>query len=72
MKALIPLLTTGAVAALTARRAPDDRHGEVAVVTGASRGLGLLLLNPARPRKAFARLTTLGRAAAARFNEQPQ
>jgi hypothetical protein len=29
-------------------------------------------LNPALPRKAFDRLTTLGRAAAARFNEEPQ
>jgi NAD(P)-dependent dehydrogenase (short-subunit alcohol dehydrogenase family) len=46
MKALTPLLTAGALAgaaALTARRAPDDLRGEVAVVTGASRGLGLLL-----------------------------
>ena len=29
-------------------------------------------LNPALPRKAFDRLTTLGRAAASRFNERPQ
>ena len=46
MKALTPLLTAGALAgaaALTARRAPDDLRGEVAIVTGASRGLGLLL-----------------------------
>jgi NAD(P)-dependent dehydrogenase (short-subunit alcohol dehydrogenase family) len=46
MKALTPLLTAGALAgaaALTARRSPDDLRGEVAVVTGASRGLGLLL-----------------------------
>src|SRR2546421_3933843 len=46
MKALTPLLTAGALAAaaaLAARRAPDDLHGEVAIVTGASRGLGLLL-----------------------------
>lgn len=46
MKALTPLLTAGALAgaaALTARRGPDDLRGEVAVVTGASRGLGLLL-----------------------------
>ena len=41
MKALTPLLTAGALAgaaALTARRAPDDLRGEVAVVTGASAG----------------------------------
>jgi NAD(P)-dependent dehydrogenase (short-subunit alcohol dehydrogenase family) len=46
MKALAPLLTAGALAgaaALRARRTPDDLTGEVAVVTGASRGLGLLL-----------------------------
>jgi NAD(P)-dependent dehydrogenase (short-subunit alcohol dehydrogenase family) len=46
MKAMTPLLTAGALAgaaALTARRGPDDLRGEVAVVTGASRGLGLLL-----------------------------
>ena len=46
MKALTPLLTAGALAgaaALTARRGPDDLRGEVAVVTGVSRGLGLLL-----------------------------
>ena len=46
MKALTPLLTAGALvgaAALAARRGPDDLRGEVAVVTGASRGLGLLL-----------------------------
>jgi hypothetical protein len=46
MKATAPLATavatlTGAV--LTGRRAQDDIRGEVAVVTGASRGLGLLL-----------------------------
>ena len=29
-------------------------------------------LNPALPRKAFDRLTTLDRAAATRFNERPQ
>ncbi|MFY9930234.1 MAG: SDR family NAD(P)-dependent oxidoreductase [Streptosporangiaceae bacterium] len=46
MKALAPLLFAGALAgaaALRARRTPDDLRGEVAVVTGASRGLGLLL-----------------------------
>ena len=46
MKTLTPLLTAGALAgaaALAARRAPDDLRDEVAVVTGASRGLGLLL-----------------------------
>ena len=46
MKALTPLLTAGALAgaaALTARRASDELRGEVAIVTGASRGLGLLL-----------------------------
>jgi NAD(P)-dependent dehydrogenase (short-subunit alcohol dehydrogenase family) len=46
MKTLTALLTAGALAgaaALTARRAPDDLRGEVAIVTGASRGLGLLL-----------------------------
>src|SRR5258707_5259566 len=46
MKALPPLLSAGALAgaaALAARRAPDDLRGEVAIVTGASRGLGLLL-----------------------------
>jgi len=46
MKALAPLLTAGAMAgaaALTALRTQDDLRGEVAVVTGASRGLGLLL-----------------------------
>lgn len=46
MKALTPLLTAGALAgaaALTVRRTSDDLRGEVAVVTGASRGLGLLL-----------------------------
>ena len=46
MKATVPLATavatlTGAV--LTGRRAQDEIRGEVAVVTGASRGLGLLL-----------------------------
>jgi NAD(P)-dependent dehydrogenase (short-subunit alcohol dehydrogenase family) len=46
MKALAPLLFAGALAgaaALRARRTADDLRGEVAVVTGASRGLGLLL-----------------------------
>ena len=46
MKALTPLLTAGALAgaaALTVRRTSDDLRGEVAVVAGASRGLGLLL-----------------------------
>jgi short-subunit dehydrogenase len=45
MKTPIPLITAGVLAGalLTARRAQDDLHGEVAVVTGASRGLGLLL-----------------------------
>jgi short-subunit dehydrogenase len=45
MKTLFPLITAGVLAGaiLTARRAQDDLHGEVAVVTGASRGLGLLL-----------------------------
>src|SRR6201994_3305651 len=46
MKTLTPLLTAGALAgaaALAARRAPDNLRGEVAVITGASRGLGLLL-----------------------------
>jgi NAD(P)-dependent dehydrogenase (short-subunit alcohol dehydrogenase family) len=46
MKTLTALLTAGALAgaaAVTARRAPDDLRGEVAIVTGASRGLGLLL-----------------------------
>ncbi len=41
-----PLLTAGAVTAaarLALRRDRDDLRGEVAVVTGASRGLGLLL-----------------------------
>jgi len=41
-----PLLTAGAITAvarLAVRRDPDDIRGEVAVVTGASRGLGLLL-----------------------------
>ncbi len=45
MKTALPLaaasVLTGAI--LTSRRARDDIHGEVAVVTGASRGLGLLL-----------------------------
>ena len=42
---MFPLITAGVLAGaiLTARRAQDDLHGEVAVVTGASRGLGLLL-----------------------------
>jgi short-subunit dehydrogenase len=45
MKTRVPLITAGVLAGaiLTARRAQDDLHGEVAVVTGASRGLGLLL-----------------------------
>src|SRR5690349_9497691 len=45
MKTPFPLITAGVLtgAILTARRAQDDLHGEVAVVTGASRGLGLLL-----------------------------
>ena len=45
-KTLTSVLTAGALAgaaALTTRRAPDDLRGEVAIVTGASRGLGLLL-----------------------------
>jgi len=45
MKTPFSLITAGVLAGaiLTARRAQDDLHGEVAVVTGASRGLGLLL-----------------------------
>ena len=45
MNTPFPLITAGVLAGaiLTARRAKDDLHGEVAVVTGASRGLGLLL-----------------------------
>ena len=45
MKIPVPLITAGVLAGaiLTARRAHDNLHGEVAVVTGASRGLGLLL-----------------------------
>jgi hypothetical protein len=45
MKAPAPLAKAApfAAAILTARRARDDIRGEVAVVTGASRGLGLLL-----------------------------
>jgi len=45
MKSPVPLITAGVLAGaiLTARRTQDDLHGEVAVVTGASRGLGLLL-----------------------------
>jgi len=46
MKTLTPLLAAGALAGAalrSARRTPDDLRGEVAVVTGASRGLGLLL-----------------------------
>jgi short-subunit dehydrogenase len=46
MKARVPLVTVAATlagAVLAARRGPDDIRGEVAVVTGASRGLGLLL-----------------------------
>ena len=45
MKTPFPLITAGVLAGaiLTARRTQDDLHGEVAVVTGASRGLGLLL-----------------------------
>jgi len=33
----------GGAAVISARRTPDDLRGEVAIVTGASRGLGLLL-----------------------------
>ena len=46
MKASAPLVTAAAIlagAVLAGRRAQDDIRGEVAVVTGASRGLGLLL-----------------------------
>src|ERR1700755_2043046 len=45
MKIPVPLITAGVLAGaiLPARRAQDDLHGEVAVVTGASRGLGLQL-----------------------------
>ena len=46
MKARVPLVaavTTLAGAILATRRGQDDIRGEVAVVTGASRGLGLLL-----------------------------
>jgi NAD(P)-dependent dehydrogenase (short-subunit alcohol dehydrogenase family) len=46
MKALTPLLSAGALAGaalINARRTPDDLSGEVALVAGASRGLGLLL-----------------------------
>ena len=46
MKAAVPLAAAGALAAAALavrRRASDDLRGEVAVVTGASRGLGLLL-----------------------------
>jgi short-subunit dehydrogenase len=45
MKTPFRLITAGVLAGaiLTARRAQDDLDGEVAVVTGASRGLGLLL-----------------------------
>ena len=46
MKALASLLVAGALAGAAvarARRIPDDLTGEVALVTGASRGLGLLL-----------------------------
>src|SRR5580692_9550816 len=46
MKATVPLVTAAATVAgaiLAARRGQDDIRGEVAVVTGASRGLGLLL-----------------------------
>ena len=46
MKALTPLLTAGALAGaavMKARRTRDDLRGEVAVVAGGSRGLGLLL-----------------------------
>jgi short-subunit dehydrogenase len=45
MKTPVPLITAGVLAGaiLAARRAQDDLRGEVAVVTGASRGLGLLL-----------------------------
>ena len=46
MKTLTPLLAVGALAGAAARaasRSQDDLRGEVAVVTGASRGLGLLI-----------------------------
>ncbi|MGH3153222.1 MAG: SDR family NAD(P)-dependent oxidoreductase [Streptosporangiaceae bacterium] len=45
MKTSVALVTAGILAGTVraARRAPDDIRGEVAVITGASRGLGLLL-----------------------------
>jgi short-subunit dehydrogenase len=45
MRAMTPLAAAGTLAGaiLITRRAPDDIRGEVALVTGASRGLGLLL-----------------------------
>lgn len=45
MKTAAALVTAGVLAGTVraARRAPDDIRGEVAVITGASRGLGLLL-----------------------------
>ena len=45
MKTPAALAMAGVLAgtATSARRAPDDIRGEVAVITGASRGLGLLL-----------------------------
>lgn len=45
MKTSAALVTAGILAGTVraARRAPDDIRGEVAVITGASRGLGLLL-----------------------------
>jgi short-subunit dehydrogenase len=45
MKVTAPLVAAGTLAGaiLTTRRPPDDIRGEVALVTGASRGLGLLL-----------------------------
>jgi NAD(P)-dependent dehydrogenase (short-subunit alcohol dehydrogenase family) len=47
MKTPVPLVTAGLLAGamMTARRAQDDIRGEVALVTGASRGLGLLLVH---------------------------
>ena len=67
MKATVPLVaaaTTLAGAILAARRAQDDIRGEVAVVTGASRGLGLLLARHGCPLVICARdAAELGRAA---------
>jgi short-subunit dehydrogenase len=42
-KVLLPVAGAAALAASRQRQKPDDISGEVAVVTGASRGLGLLL-----------------------------